>query len=459
MKKITLSLLTASLIIGCTKNSIDNEILSNVPEETPSTFVSQEEAINSLNEFLDEFELSTKGGKHRTIKNVYSSIDYSQTKSSDSAEEPLLYIVNFENEEGFAVVAGDTRAQPVMVLTDNGNISQNDTITDPSVIAMLSIADTDYRMAVGLPIEDADGNILEPLGTNSEGKFVYERIVDDDLDIDVRSGSSPTVTYSYSSWREYARRGNQVGCYWGQSSSPYNLYTYTSDGYKAPAGCVPAAVAQILFYWGHNFTMDGYYFDWSIMHNHTGIVSYSPAYSMIGELYLKLGLPKNLDVSYAVDGSGAYDKNVPRTFVNCGFSSGGSIKTYDFNTIYNVISSRPIYVSGCSIKKVTVKKILGIKVKTTTSYEHGHAWVIDQVLTRERDKNRYENGVFKSSTKEYEHLVHCNFGWGNSSSNGFYYSGQFNTNVGPETKSSTTTTYGERYYYQYALNMDSDIYL
>lgn len=31
MKKITLSLLTASLIIGCTKNSIDNEILSNVP--------------------------------------------------------------------------------------------------------------------------------------------------------------------------------------------------------------------------------------------------------------------------------------------------------------------------------------------------------------------------------------------------------------------------------------------
>lgn len=157
-------------------------------------------------------------------------------------------------------------------------------------------------------------------------------------------------------------------------------------------------------------------------------------------------------------GGGAYDSNVPRTFVNCGFSSGGSIQAYDFSTIYNVISSRPVYVSGCSNKKVTVKKLLGITVSTTTEYEHGHAWVIDQVLTRVRDKYKYENGTLKSTSEEYEHLVHCNFGW-DGVRNGFYYSGQFDTNAGPETKSAPMDSEGTRYYYQYNLKMNSDIYL
>lgn len=450
--------LTAIFALGCTKNSLTVDSLD-VLDAQQSTFVSQEDAIDALNQFLNEFEPLTKSGRHRTIKNVYSSFDCSQTKSLNDPEEPLVYIMNFNDDEGFAVVSGDTRVQPILVLTDKGNIAQNDTITNPAAIAMLSTADTDYRKAVGLPIEDAEGNILEPYGTDSEGKYLYARAFDiafDDKDV---GGGTTSITYSYTPWVEYARRGTQLGCYWGQSSTPYNKYTYTSDGEKAPAGCVPAAVAQILFFWGHNFSMDGYYFDWDVMHRHTGTVSYRPAYDMIGELYLKLGLPKNLDVSYTANGSGAYDSNVPRTFVNCGFSSGGSIQDYNFNTIYNVISARPVYVSGSSIKEVTVKKFLGIKVKTTTAYKHGHAWVIDQVMTRERTKKKYVNGVYKSTSKEYEHLVHCNFGWGPYSDSGFYYSAHFDTNAGPITKSSTTTTYGERYHYQFVLKMDSDIYL
>ncbi len=274
MKKVFL-LLFAAFFFGCAK-----DYSSDVLDESQSTFVSQEEAINSLKLFLNEFEPSIKGGKGRTIKNVFSSFDYSQTKSLGTADEPLTYIVNFDNDEGFAVVSGDNRVQPILVLTDSGNLSQNDTIIDPAVAAMLSIADTDYRMSVGLPIEDADGNTLEPLGTNSNGKYVYKRDLDNLIEDDIVS--TPTITYTYSSWREYTRRGNQVGCYWGQSRPPYNLYTYTSDGQKAPAGCVPAAVAQILFFWGHDFSMDGYYFDWSLMRKHTGIVDYSPAYTMIG---------------------------------------------------------------------------------------------------------------------------------------------------------------------------------
>lgn len=459
MVKKLVYFLSLILTIGCTNNLFveDPRIDS---ESTQSTFVSQEDAVAALQQFLNEFEPVTKNGKTRTIKNVYSSLDCVKTKSSEESEEPLVYIMNFENDEGFAVVSGDTRVQPILVLTDEGNISPNDTITNPAIAAMLSIADTDYRMAVGLPIEDADGNILEPCGIDSDGRFLYAPVGEVTDGVNLEGIGKPITSYiAYTPWIEYARRGNQVGCYWGQSSKPYNQYTFTSDGHQSPAGCVPAAVAQIMFFWGHNFTMDGYYFDWDVMHKHTGNVSYTPAYDMIGELYLKLGLPKNLDVTYAVGGSPAPNSNVPRTFVNCGFSSGGSIQDYNFDTIYNVISARPVYVTGLSIKEVTVDKFLGITVNTTTSYKRGHAWVIDQVMTREREKQKIVNGQCRSVKKEYEHLVHCNFGWGPSSKNGFYYSSEFNTNDGPVTKSSTTTTYGERYYYQYLLQMNSDIYL
>ena len=214
-----------------------------------------------------------------------------------------------------------------------------------------------------------------------------------------------------------------------------------------------------MYHWGHNITYDGYYFDWDIMRQHKSTADpYSAAYSMIGELYYKLGLPENLDVSYSTTGSGAANANVPRTFTNFGYSSGGSIVTYDFDELYNVISSRPVYVSGYAIKEVTKKKFLGITTKTTTTYKEGHAWVIDQVLTRKRNKTTYVDGVKQGTSVEYEHLVHCNFGW-NGLDNGYYYSGTFDTNAGPVTRGSTTTTYGESYYYQYYLQMNKDIYL
>ena len=42
--------------------------------------------------------------------------------------------------------------------------------------------------------------------------------------------------------------------------------------------------------------------------------------------------------------------------------------------------------------------------------------------------------------------------------NGYYYSAQFDTNEGPVTRKTTTTETGIDYYYQYQLNMNTDIY-
>ena len=437
-----------------------------IPQMT-STFVTKEMAISEVENFLKNLDVKTKGG-NRTIAEIYPSGDIPTTRSeSDSSStemtEPFVYIVNFSNDEGFAIVSGDTRTSPILAVTDFGNLEQGEIVEDPGTIAMLANIDVEYRMAVGLPVENPEGGLDYPIGITNDGIYIYpgngnKQTIKDDF-IAIGGGKPlPIITYSYSEWQDYTERGKLVGCEWGQSIDPYNRFTYTSDGKKAPARCVATAVAQIMYYWGKNFTIDGYAFNWNLMHKHIASYNrYQPAYDMIGELFLKLGLPKNLDMSYKTSGSGAYDKNVPRTFTNCGFANGGKNESYNYDLLYNNISAGPAYISGYS--KKTVKKFLGITVQTT--YSGGHAWVIDQILTQSRKKYTYTDGVLTSTATQYRHLVHCNFGWdSNNSKNGYYFSAQFDTNKGPVTRAEETGTMANSqadYYYQYKLNMNINI--
>ena len=116
------------------------------------------------------------------------------------------------------------------------------------------------------------------------------------------------------------------------------------------------------------------------------------------------------------------------------------------------IEGGPAYVSGYS--KKTTKTFLGITVKTT--YDGGHAWVIDETLERRRQCIKYINGEKNSTQTQYQRLVHCNFGW-EGEHNGYYYSADFNTNEDPVLKSTNVSNDQESGYYQYLLNMNTGI--
>lgn len=455
MKKLFVGISFVLMALSCAKE--ESYLLNNYSEnDGQSTFVTPEMALEEVENFLREVSVDSRSYTTKKISSIYATGDISKTRSGDEQEiEPFVYVVNFEDNQGFALVSGDTRMQPILAVTDSGSLPQGAVIDNPGVIMMLSNIETDYRMALGLPIEDIDGNMVDPIGTAEDGSYIYPDMYVEDIE----QTRSTNTTYEYGEWDEFVYRGEQVACEWGQSSLPFNLHTYTPDGLRAPAGCVTVAVAQIMYYWGHNYTYDGYYFDWNVMQDRSGLYnSGSLAYQMIAELMYKLGLPENLDVDYDTDGSGADNANVSRTFRNFGYISGGSIESYNFDEIYNVIASRPVYIAGWALKKVTKNIILGITIKTTTSYKEGHAWVIDQVLTRGRYKYTYIDGIKQPDIiKEYEKLVHCNFGW-RGSNNGFYYSKKFNTNEDPVTRKTTTTTSGTSGYYQYNLKMNTGIY-
>lgn len=91
-----------------------------------------------------------------------------------------------------------------------------------------------------------------------------------------------------------------------------------------------------------------------------------------------------------------------------------------------------------------------------TTYDGGHAWVIDETLERRRQCIKYINGEKNSTQTQYQRLVHCNFGW-EGEHNGYYYSADFNTNEDPVLKSTNVSNDQESGYYQYLLNMNTGI--
>lgn len=451
MKKYLL-LLLLPLLSACV-NELPNQVveMSGVPT---STVITADMAVDNLNEFLVEYQAQTRSTAPRKIAGVVSKGGFGETRAEGSeVDEPLYHIVCFEDNQGYAVMSGDNRIAPVLSFVEQGSYDPEEEITDVRLLALYSDIDIMYRMAVGLPIQDENGEWIEPIGQDGNGDFIYpmgrgapdtgfedDRVPDND-DGGGGGGITPEVVISYSDWISHSTRGTKLPCRWGQDA-PYNNYIFTNDyTVHAPAGCVATAVAQIMYYWGHDYTYDGYAFDWDLMRQHISSYgsSYGAAHTMIAELFLKLGLDENLNMTYGADSSSAYDDDVPRTFENFGFTSGGSIESYDYDEIYNIISAWPVYVSASD----------------ASSGERGHAWVVDEVLTRRRTKTTTIVGVSTSHTTEYQHLLHCNFGW-DGVSNGYYYSGNFDVQ-NPVISDNLGISKKERNY-QYYKEMNVGIY-
>lgn len=129
MGKLVFLFVCVALFAACT----DDANVSSVSDKevTVSHAISQEQALASLKEFLD----SSPGEKTRAgIGNVkigdvfavkFKAAATRAALSKDVACENLVYVANFENEEGFAVLAADDRiSDEVIAVTSDGSISE-----------------------------------------------------------------------------------------------------------------------------------------------------------------------------------------------------------------------------------------------------------------------------------------------------------------------------------------------
>lgn len=384
--------------------------------------ISEEEAIENLNEFLVAFDGEDTRAGARVVKSIeVVKLDniYETRTSSEVDIDNLFYIVEFEDGQGSAVLGADRRLTPVYAVLDESVLtadSFNDAVNGENVEDI-----TTYT--AGLIAQDA----MNSISTCELGM--------EDLRTDIIDYVTTTTLLSKVS--------PLLNTKWGQGS-PYNdRFPLKDDGQsREAAGCGTIAVAQVLTYltYPNNITLNGHSHDWSIITKFTywGADTTNIYDRNCLSLFIyDLALEMNVDFGDGGEddlGSGVPVEESEALFERLGYKNV-NFESLTATKAYNMIwNNKPFYAYGIDTRHVVVPR------------DVAHAWVIDgwketKTVVRKIVTN---NGIIISNTIDNEYTTlyaHCNFGW-DGKCDGYYTFTIFNT-LSQRPNDMVETTYGD----------------
>lgn len=443
----------------------------------------------------------------KTIKNSLPlSISRNISTRSSTLPDTVAYIFNFDNNEGFAIVAADIRVPDKLLAyvetgsleleTDNPGLAifldraeeyikqslekaeaEKDSIfqvildkliiDSPELAESIKTRNGDFPPPKGGGLLGPDGKPIGGPDPDGEGGPIIDpRPGDDDIYC--------LAEISYHDWQNAQVIGPLTAVEWNQRA-PYNTLLQQprcDNNELPPVGCVAVAVAQIMAHWKYPQEIKPYFFNWNEMVRYTGdfernnrfgnkwvnsvIRAPAPVRNNIAQLMERIGF--NVGIEYDCDASSGNSDKAVSWMQRMGFL-GGEKSDYDINKIRSsLLNNSIVYARGSSKKN----KFLGI----TIYYSGGHAWNYDGLMEQKRQKdvryiwiNRRTDKVIRESSAtfyEYRNLVHCNWGW-DGISNGYYHSGVFDTNSTPPLPSGTRNSEGTSGHYQYDLEIYTNL--
>ncbi len=398
-------------------------------------------------------------------------------------EEVKIYVVDFGDNAGFVLLAGDRRVPNKIVgYSDTGNfdiegkpgadyiVSCFEAYVASEIARVEGYRGDSIYLALERHLGGVDPSSPTRLWTGDLPTWCFEHMMDDCTEcpkicsthyaggcpecalgnpqgngtgmcIPVTNGyvwqyrniDSHQDVFLYAESELLYQKGPLMQSRWGQGS-PYKKLiqwqllpgVYLED--FVPTGCTATAVAQIMNYHKHG-SYSNHTYRWNDYKNHwSDDWETDDLDDNVARLFVDLGLPHNLDVQYDPDGSGAQDAHVPRTFVHFGYTydySSSPIRFFEASVVkQSVNSNRPAFVSGNNNKS-------GDEFK-------GHTWVID---------GHREDRTYSWSVREYYYQgeyvgkglpvrsfvgdtfsMHCNWGW-DGEANGFFAVNDFTPRI------------------------------
>lgn len=388
--------------------------------------VSEEEAKQRLERLLPAFEPSTRGNK-RTIKEVVAYRSKRTRSYAGDVPDTLMYIMNFDDNHGYAILSSDSRFPFILALVDTGNYVNRTYPSpefDPALLNMLEFDELDdfwcCQKYDSLPYLDMIEDYLQ------NGPY---QLVDTIVNLDKQVG--PFLTTKWGQEHPY----NQL-C----DGSPSNIGNPRESPY--PAGCIPVALAQILAYHRHPSAAYGHTYDWAKIRS---VAMVTPALAranpslayQVSHLIRACGIASN--TQYKVDGSWSTAKRAEKALKN----------TFGYTGV-----TRQVKFAGediqLSLNNRTMALITGLKGRSFK----GHAWVIDgyrkyktnTIVTTYTDETYTTVDDITNIGVSEQVYYHCNFGW-DGVANGYYLGEVFNTIDGPAyTEPDEPYSVGQRNY-------------
>lgn len=444
MKKQLLFLTCMAVLFGCAKENLpqrpDAAIAVGQAKSRFLTLDSIQQLAAELPECFGEGAL-TRSGYTKSVADLFPLNDIlrsSATKSGETDDAEVtknIYVVNYADDGGFAILAADTLMETILAYSDQGNIT--DTMDNPGV-----------RMFMEMIPGYAAAQLAHDPGWDSmsmEDKYPAQS------EILLR--------------REYTQVGPFVPVRWNQTE-PFNeginwpdMFTCnnTSNG-KPVAGCVAIAMLNIMAansyptsFQVSNGWYTCYWDNWrSYLYG-----SWFPADSYdrraIAALVAEIG--SAVDMSYGCSSSSSSTSKADKAFKNRFNYLTDGIYSFNADRVrMELYYKRAIYVGGYA-------------TENWIGYSHGHDWVIDGYKDVYRVWGVYNNFYDENynlirqepagERKEQEtRWLHCNYGWGGTG-NGYYYVGVFNTEFPVELDPNCAKP--SNYYYRFKLEIIKNI--
>lgn len=147
MKKIIFYMMTFCALMSCQDNENVLDETVNINKHTHA--ISIDEALANLHAFMNDSTETRSCGSDRIVKSIKPvKISMLQTRSTQEIPdcENVVYVANFEDEEGYAILAADDRVEAdVIAITDEGNIE------DATIYKAVDLINSERQIIEGYP--------------------------------------------------------------------------------------------------------------------------------------------------------------------------------------------------------------------------------------------------------------------------------------------------------------------
>lgn len=430
-------------LLGVLFYSCENDINESVskPASASQAIVTVIDTVGDITadvaRYVAESYTKTAQTRNSVTKNIKEIIPVNDEKGVAS-----LYIVNYENNQGYLILSGVNEYQPILAFSERGNFDINRKDDGTSVwleeqqaiiknvnVLPDSIRWNNKKAWNSFFIKKKSLQLLNDPQTRSVDKNLEYEVgvyIEESLAQWEREGyqiysyrelenlfSGETLEQIHYLITQYAEdrffEGYESTIYIRVKTIPKNVEInpllksqwnqiggYEVNGY--PAGCVAVAMAQIMRY--HKYPV---LYNWDAM-------PYN--YSTNTTVLFLTEIGKKVNMNYGKDGSSAYVADACNAFKQYGYRNAYMIGHTQARTIGELYSNRPVFMSGGTHSWVCDG------YKEISSFEDCEVMILDKMAGKRIPP--YMN-VYKGNTNFISNkYFHMNWGWGGSK-DGFFY--------------------------------------
>lgn len=391
MKK-TLFLVTAAIAAIFAACDSDEPVLQSNPIEDDyvESLRSEDEAIEIATKALNDF-YPVKSRATRDFSNIQAVLLKGHESRNNKTTNPL-YVVNFGNKSGYAIVAANKTVNPLLAITEAGSITNLNEIENPGLRLYI-----DEAMKI-------------PSGSNN-------------LDIDT-IGQLVDVYRNDTVFRVNFSVAPRVPLKWGQNYPCGLLYPNRISGCVVTAGTL--ALSHFRYPETLNMTFpertdDEININWFriLIQSNLSVGLTATSENQIASLSREIGFNLNL-IHPSQDGIGFPTACLRTYFAN--------FLPSDRFEVSQIIESKPVTHS-------VIGNGIIIMRGAPRANSGGHCWIIDGCVNRDytvyvyKHKINQANEVLERQFDKKEVYSHINWGW-NGQDNGYFDIDRLNTSQG-----------------------------